>query len=165
MSVVRFSPWKKSPISVMLMLDNPLAPIPSIKSKASSELKFFINEQAKPAIPKMKSDGINTVFRPSLSAKIPVSGVKNIPGRVNAVISRPTCLGEIPKYFMIPGKAGVMLEIPITAMSVTPKMIIILLSDFIIFTRTDFLLAKYEGSKQFCYLSRALGMFWLHYFS
>jgi hypothetical protein len=43
-----------------------------------------------------------------------------MPGRVNTVIRSPTCPLEIPSSRTMVGKAGVMLEVPSTAINVTP---------------------------------------------
>ncbi|MDP8973104.1 MAG: hypothetical protein M3N45_07955 [Actinomycetota bacterium] len=60
--------------------------------------------------------------RPHRSERTPATGVSRMPGSVKTVISNPTCPDETPNASRISGNAGVTLEVPSTAISVTPKM-------------------------------------------
>ncbi len=60
-------------------------------------------------------------LRPYLSESTPATGVRKTPGSVKKVMSRTTCPGEMPSSCTIVGKAGVTLEVPSTAISVTPQ--------------------------------------------
>src|SRR5918993_626446 len=51
---------------------------------------------------------------------MPRSGVITMPGRVKNVIKSPTCPLVIPRSLTMVGKAGVTLEVPSTAINVTP---------------------------------------------
>jgi hypothetical protein len=51
---------------------------------------------------------------------MPRSGVITMPGSVKNVIRSPTCPLEMPNSRTMVGKAGVTLEVPRTAIKVTP---------------------------------------------
>lgn len=54
---------------------------------------------------------------------IPATGVKNIPGKVKALISNPICVLLRFNVSEIFGKAGVILATPITAIMVMPNIV------------------------------------------
>lgn len=72
---------------------------------------------------KRKMDGTRIRFRPNLSAITPMKGARTIPGTVKAVMSHATSSLDIPRSRIIEGKAGAMLDTPITANRLIPKMI------------------------------------------
>ena len=81
------------------------------------------NEKAHavPAIPNRNKDGTRMIFRLKRSANTPKIGVNMMPGRVKKVISNPILFVETSSDRAIEGNAGATLETPITAVSVTPK--------------------------------------------
>jgi len=84
-------------------------------------LKLFTKAHETPAMPKRNNEGVNILFLPKWSARTPKTGDKNMPGKVKKVIRSETVFVGISSSSDIFGKAGAIEVIPITAMSVTPK--------------------------------------------
>ena len=108
---------------VTLSDPNEAAPIPCKNRSVSRRLKSRAKKHALPAIPKSSSDGTRIFFLPNRSASTPKTGVKRTPGSVNTTMSRPTAGFEIPNASCITGKAGEILDTPITTINVTTKTI------------------------------------------
>jgi hypothetical protein len=97
------------------------APTPCKVRSTKSRPKSVARAQATPATPKRKRDGTRTLRRLYRSERTPATGVNRMPGSVKTVIRSPTCPDEMPSASRISGKAGVMLEVPSTAINVIPK--------------------------------------------
>lgn len=143
--VLRLGPENKSPMRVIFNEPNDETPIPWKNRRIKSTCQSFVKKHASPATAKRSSDGIKMVFRPHRSAKIPASGDKNIPGKVKTVMSNVTWLGVMSNCSLMDGNAGVILATPITATSVTKKMVARFLFSIIAFygkQKYDFQLRK-----------------------
>ena len=95
--------------------------MPCIARSRIMRWKFLTKKIENPARAKRKSDGISTVFRPILSARTPATGVRKIPGKVKALISRAISDLFSCRAWEIFGNAGVRLATPMTPTRVILK--------------------------------------------